>query len=436
MNNSIFISYSHKDKEDTLLYCEILKSLNIPFFIDDKDINGGVYAKTIMENIRNCEVFILLVSQHSLSSDHVLNEVSNVFERIRCGEKVTILPVFLEKIDQLFKYDMSYYINTMNAVQDFSTDRLLTFENKIRKIYGMAPKSNDIKVFKNTYYNYDYENERNRLELQQKLILDIDLPIYKRITKNKSDLTLLDVGCGLANSISTRIDLLNKTKKVINKVVGLEYDPKTVEEAKKLHPDFSLYQIDVEDDQFEKKLEKICLTENIDSFDVINISLLLLHLENPFKVLSILCRFLKPNGVVFIRDVDDGFTYGYPDNDHLVEKLVGIVEKTETAGYRRSGRRIAFYLKQLDFKFIERANLGMSSRDMDKKQKEAFFDMCVPWIIDDIEQMTKKYPDSREWKNNLEWANKSVELLHERFFEDNYIYNLGTIIYIASDKKM
>lgn len=432
----IFISYSHSDYQKVSLYLEILKKINIDFFIDEEGIVGNDYAKKIMEKLRACELFIVFLSDASLNSLNVQTEISIAFERYSRKENITLLPVYLEEIADLLQYTSCYYIKCLNVINDLTPERYAVFETKIRKIFDLPIEVKKNTPRKNTYYNFSDEKEKSRLELQQQLILGIDLPIYKNIVKGKKQLALLDVGCGIGNSIATRVNSLNKNKQVITKVVGLEYDEQTVDEAKRLHPDFSFYQIDVEDKNFYSELKNICFKENVDKFDVINISLLLLHLENPYKTLMVLRSFLKKDGVIFIRDVDDLFTYGYPDEERLIEKLNNIIEKTETSGYRKSGRRIGLFLKQLGFKYIYRPNLGMSSRDMDYEEKEAFFHMCLSWNIDDIEKMVKKYPESNEWKNYLDWYKENIDHIHELFFDPNFVYNLGTVIFVASDKEI
>ena len=435
-NKTIFISYSHDDYKNVISYCKILEKMHLDYFIDKRDIVGNPYAKKLNEVLNSCFLFIVFVSSNSLKSLNVQAEILQIFERINNNEDVVMLPIYLEEIQKLRSFDSMLFLRPFDGVVDISNKKYSLFENKIKGIYEMHCEKSLSQPRKNTYLFNNDEKEKLRLEKQQELMFAIDAPIYDKIVKNGENLCLLDVGCGTGNSIAKRVDYVNKKYHKISKVVGLEYDKELVDKAKSLHPNFRIYNTDIEDANFINNLRKICIAENIDKFDIINISFVLLHLEDAERLLFALKLFLKDDGVIFIRDVDDILTFGYPDEDLVIQKLISILGDTETAGYRKSGRRISLFLKNLNFKNIYRPVLGMSSNNMDIKDKEVFFDMCITFIIDHIENMAKRYPKSIEWKENLNFYKENINKVHELFLRNDFIYVLGTVVFVASNKRL
>lgn len=99
-----FISYSHKDAQIAVAIQSILEQNNIRCWIDFRDATPGAdYAASIVQAIKTSAVFIIVLSQNSTSSCHVLNELNSA---VNAG--ITVLPF---KVDQSELNDsMEYYL--------------------------------------------------------------------------------------------------------------------------------------------------------------------------------------------------------------------------------------------------------------------------------------------------------------------------------------
>lgn len=86
-------------------------------------------------------------------------------------------------------------------------------------------------------------------------------------------------------------------------------------------------------------LEQEPLPHEIGSFDVIMSSMAFHHLKNPKNILELLKKTLKPQGVIFIIDLDQEDGTFHPDN-----KSMGV----EHFGF--SSEELESWAKQLDFK--------------------------------------------------------------------------------------
>ena len=99
-----FISYSHKDAQIAIAIQSILEKNGVKCWIDFRDaIPGADYAGSIVHAIKTCRVFILVLSQNSIASAHVLNEINSA---VNAG--VTILPFKVDNSE--LNESMEYYL--------------------------------------------------------------------------------------------------------------------------------------------------------------------------------------------------------------------------------------------------------------------------------------------------------------------------------------
>jgi len=73
---SIFISYSRKDQDYVNKLVEALAKQELPWWVDNKIDYGDQWTKEIKENIKKCQVFLLVMSPSSEESDWVQRELT------------------------------------------------------------------------------------------------------------------------------------------------------------------------------------------------------------------------------------------------------------------------------------------------------------------------------------------------------------------------
>ncbi len=92
----IFISYSRKDSELALALAQRLRGDGIDVWIDQKGIIGAEqWATEIVEGIRACSTFIILLSPNSIASENVLRELSLASEKRKRVLPVDLAPTIL-----------------------------------------------------------------------------------------------------------------------------------------------------------------------------------------------------------------------------------------------------------------------------------------------------------------------------------------------------
>jgi len=73
---SIFISYSRKDQDYVNKLVDALRKQELPWWLDNKIDYGDQWTREIEENLKKCQVFLLVMSPSSKESDWVQRELT------------------------------------------------------------------------------------------------------------------------------------------------------------------------------------------------------------------------------------------------------------------------------------------------------------------------------------------------------------------------
>lgn len=115
----VFISHTTADKAVADSIVQYLEKHGVSCFIAPRDIEGGVnYAKRLVKALEECLLVLLVASEKTNESDHVLNEVDIMIEK-----KIPVLPVFIEEYE--LNDELRYYIGRKQRIMavenEFST---------------------------------------------------------------------------------------------------------------------------------------------------------------------------------------------------------------------------------------------------------------------------------------------------------------------------
>src|SRR4030042_199606 len=114
MAHDVFISYSTKEKTVADAICAKLESQKIRCWIAPRDVPAGQpFAASLVKAIRASSVIVLILSQGSNQSTHVLREVG---EAVDSG--IPILPLRIE--DVIPTEELHYYIMSIHWLDAMS----------------------------------------------------------------------------------------------------------------------------------------------------------------------------------------------------------------------------------------------------------------------------------------------------------------------------
>lgn len=276
------------------------------------------------------------------------------------------------------------------------------------------------------------KSEIDRLETQLKLMRNFDCGAFGKAIKGYDELYVLDVGSNTGAMIMDRF----KDAANVKKIIGLEYNGEAVESANGTYGSVSaasFYQLNVEDADFVDKLLSIMESERIEKFNIVVVSMLLLHLKNPQKLLSSVRKVMADRGTIIIRDIDDRYNIAYPDANGDYSRVIDICSRNETSGFRYSGRQILTQLSRAGFKDINIEKIGLTTAGLSSDEREALFRTYFQFVLEDLEIMVKRYPEKAAYADDYEWFSSNYEDLFENFLAPDFYFSLGFMLYTAKN---
>lgn len=90
----VFISYCRKDSKIADKICAVLQEHNITYFIDRRNIGGGMeFPVELARAIRSSRIFLFLASKNSYQSKFTINEITYAFNK---KERNQLLPYIID----------------------------------------------------------------------------------------------------------------------------------------------------------------------------------------------------------------------------------------------------------------------------------------------------------------------------------------------------
>lgn len=433
----VFISYRREGGfEMARLVYEHLKSAGLDPFLDLAELKSGPFNIELYHSIEESENFVLILPQKSLDrckneDDWLRFEIEYAIEK-----KKNIIPLMLngfswpQDLPESLKVLPSYNgVQMSSAYFDASINKLLSMLKGVE--IGSNGVVNKDSRTGNTYFTSEDKKEVKRLKIQQNLLKNFDESVYKEAIDSFEKLRVLDIG---SNNGAFVMDRIGSNEK-LDALIGLEYDESAVNEANQkygVNNKISFYTFNVEDEDLDVFIEDIMEKQGIDSFNIINISMVLLHLKSPFRLLKVIRKYLTKGGIIIIKDIDDGLNMAYPDPDGTFARIIDICNKNETSGFRHSGRQVYTLLHRAGYKNIALRKQGLSVVGMDCDERFAMFDTYFSFILEDLKIMKERYPNDKRIAKDLEWYEQNYETIEEIFQDESFYFSLGFMMLTAT----
>jgi Leucine-rich repeat (LRR) protein len=208
----VFISYKSEEFNDADFVRKSLEDAGISCWMAPNSITGGSsYAQEIPQAIRNCKVFVLILSENAQKSKWVPRELD---QAINDGK--TILPFMIENC--ALKDDFSFYLTNVQ--------RYAAYENKERALNKMISEIKSIlgikteiakEVVQNVSVDIASDNAKNELIENDASYIKVQQKpsTQKKVTKNKQSTKKLPVIAAIVVGlvfVSCLISSLNKVE--------------------------------------------------------------------------------------------------------------------------------------------------------------------------------------------------------------------------------
>lgn len=433
----VFISYEHQSKSIADNICAYLEAKGVRCWYAPRDVVGP-YADAIVNAIEQCKVFVLILNHNSSESVHVLNEVEMAYKRIMDGN-LTLVPFKVD--DGTLSKSMEYYVKRLHWIDAVSASLEQAIDQLYKQlvpilglntetdVFAVEKKQTDTNLNRKTvkYYADDDYVEIKRLRIEEELMFFYEKEYYDRMLGGKEHQNVLDFYV-----LSPRATVRRLARPEVDKVACLSYNDGIVAEGNDIYgsdDNIKFFKCDVETQDVEEVLEYVLKDMDIDGFDFVNMTMAIMDLKNPFKTLKRIKKFLRPNATIYVRDVDDGLVFAYPDEKGLFAQFKNFYKLDTLSGSRHSGRQVLNVAKKIGAREVKLLKCGVDTSCLDYTKKRMLFDAWFSFIPNDFKRIARENPDNESAKEVLAWIDEYYDDIEEAFFNDDFIFNSGYIFY-------
>ena len=276
-----------------------------------------------------------------------------------------------------------------------------------------------------TYIELTGEREDRRLQLQNQALRHFDEDVYRKVLSRYAAPRVLDVGCGNGDMIA---DLTAGVPSC--RVFGIDCMRRQIDMAAARHPESRFCVMDLEGDSFAEDLRGWMDSEGIERFDVINCSMVLMHLLNPTRVLRSLRPFLAGGGTLIVREVDDGLQLAYPDPDGRFKRLFAIFESDTHMGDRHCGRKVPSYLSDAGYGNVRLEREGLTNLDVPDGM--LLYEMAIPAFLEYMKDRALAAPDASSYREAYDWFADNIDEMRSCFVSDAFFFSVGFVSFTAT----
>ena len=269
-------------------------------------------------------------------------------------------------------------------------------------------------------FDTDYEIER--LNAQEELLWKAQLPFYSGFLNGK-DMMILDIGCSDGYKTVKEFDRDN-----VRKVLALDSAPEAVSKAKANcgSEKFCFEMGNVEDQDFECRLADLMKKHDIEAFDIVHLSLVVLHLKDPVRVLSILKKYIGKGGRIVIVEADDDKAALSPD-DYYLRKYNSLLKIDPYMGNRECANNMYIWLNQAGYHNIKDSYAFVQSGDMETKK--VMFDIYFSSLPVDFEDLCIDDPGNVEYRMARQWLDDNIDDIYEYLLHEATVFSFGVSIF-------
>jgi hypothetical protein len=132
----IFLSYSRKNTKKANSLKELLEEQGFTVLMDSEYIRAGkLWRSQIIDGIENCDVHVILLTKHSMTSDNVRRELD-----IARDKNKPILPISYKLKKTELSKEMEYQLIGLQQVTNLRQSRRLGNVNRSKRLVHWPPQ--------------------------------------------------------------------------------------------------------------------------------------------------------------------------------------------------------------------------------------------------------------------------------------------------------
>ena len=409
---------------------------NYSAFYDKESLKSGKFNAQIYKKIEKCNNFIIILPKNGL--DRCVNDEDWVRKEIRKAIELekNIIPVFLKDFEfpEALPEDISAIKDYQGIIYDSTVSR---FDEMFNVLTSHLVDENGKSLLvarrqgaSNTYYEQNgmSEREKNRIKSDRESCREIEDGIFRELLGERENFVIFNPA---VYEISCAMDKYKPFN--YSHVFGFLCNQKEADAANEMYGanNGHFYAGNMEDDDFESKMDKIIADNNIYGFDFVDLTLILKDSKNPAKKLRAIAERLNEGAIIYIRELDDGIVLCNPDHQSLFGKMLQIIKQDKYAGSRNFGRQVYTLLKNLDASEVKMVNTFLTTANMKMKKRKCLFDTYFSYVEPEYEDLLKEDPDNDIYIENHQWLVENYEKLEQAFLVKDFFFTAGFMFFYA-----
>lgn len=276
---------------------------------------------------------------------------------------------------------------------------------------------------------FEEAQEIDRLGIQNRLLREHEMPVYDAAMSRRKNIRLLDIGCNDGSKIVDRFSGYD-----ISRVIGVDYYDGLAQQAQEKYGDgvFSFHCCDVEGEDFPENLRSIMEQNSIEKFDIINLSFVLMHLDNPGRLIATLRTLLAEDGELIIIEADDSKSGVSDDSEKLTESFFNILRQDPLSGNRSCGEQLPKLLKSAGYSCTKRVPIRIEADGTQPQKRAELFDIFFSYLPEDIKLLHEQCPDDEFFKKASGWLADNYDRLESLALSGNHSVSIGITMFVSA----
>ena len=453
----VFISYRRNTGASLCgIVRELLKKKKIDVFFDKDNIRSEQFPERIKKGIDSSPNFLMILTPGYFVKregiDRVREEILYAVEK-----KKKFILVYSEEYDN----DEVDWENEQDEIKQFENFNRIKYESMssreteffVEKIikdmvgHDGLPYVLNKKAQNNSYYTVHSMDEADFLWIRadHTVCKHLDWSILEKaittesIFENRDNLNLLVYKAYDIETYAKKYALNPKTAG--DRSVGI--DPEQIygvtyrgliEEANEVFGEGHFIPDEFDTENYIEAVKMLMKRNNIQGFDIIDLTLILKDVLEPEKTLRELSKLLNPQGgIIYIRELDDDYVDAYPDEKKLIPKLKELLELDEGAGNRHLGKKIYTYLIRsgADKVYISDEILSTANHKTNFQLAISYnyFSYLLPelkTLSEDTEE-NRNNPNFEKYVDGYRWLRSNYDDVESMFCSPEFYFRAGYI---------
>lgn len=433
----VFISYRRQGGADFCgrLYDRLIAERYTAFY-DKESLKTGKFNEQIYKKIERCNNFVVILPVNGLDrcvneGDWVRREISKAIELNK-----NIIPIFLKGFEfpENLPEDISAIRDYQGIMYDSNISRFDYLFNTLTSYLVDENNKNLLAVRKhgasNTYYetNGMSDREKERIRADRATCRDVEDKIFAELLGEREDFVIFNPAIYEASTVMDKYKPFGYSK-----ILGFLCNSKEAEAANATYADQRVFfrAGNMEDADFEEKMDAILSDNGLKGFDFVDLTLILKDSKNPAKRLRSIVERLNDDAIIYVRELDDGIVIYNPEQQPLFSRMLDIIRHDKYAGSRNFGRQVYRLLKNLDASEVKMVNSFITTANMKMKRRKLLFDTYFSYVQPEYEDLLKEDPENEIYSENHQWLVENYEKLEQAFLAKDFLFIAGFMFFYA-----